>query len=76
MTKNVLKTDYHTLQTCLVEIAQVPERLTKCDTTLRKELLEHIDIRIDELIKVINQWLLLDSDYCYPVEHLPKNNFQ
>ncbi|GAA4940522.1 hypothetical protein GCM10023314_11700 [Algibacter agarivorans] len=76
MAKGILKTDYHTLQTYLIEIAEIPARLNRCDIVLKNELLEHIDIRIDSLLKTINERLLLDKDYSYPVEYLPNKQFE
>lgn len=76
MSKEVLKTDYYTLQNCLIEIAEIPARLNRCDIVLKNELIEHINIRIQSLLKTINERLLMDQNYNYPIEYLPNKKFE
>ncbi|MCK7589273.1 hypothetical protein M0G43_01670 [Subsaxibacter sp. CAU 1640] len=76
MSNNTLKTSYRELQDHLRAISEIPERVNRCDEVLKKELLEHIDNRIQDVLGTINGVLMVNSDYNYPNEYLPNRQFE
>lgn len=76
MAKDIFKTGYRELQDHLIAISEIPERLNRCDIVLKRELLEHIEIRIKELLKIINGQLMVCMDENYPSNYLPNRKFE
>lgn len=74
MKKGILKTGYHDLQDCLLEILKVPQRLNRCDEVLKMELLEHIENATSSVIGSINEVMIFNPNYPYPKEYI-NNHF-
>ncbi|RBP34472.1 hypothetical protein DFR65_101365 [Oceanihabitans sediminis] len=75
MDKQTLKTSSYKLTDYLKEINENPERINKCSTALKKDLLIHIENESFRLLNKINSLLITATDYPYPKEYLPNKEF-